>query len=97
MKQCGVYAFFDGDRCLYVGRSKNLKERIAKYFYKSTGRYFFDSINKDAYFAIHRARINNKLKIYIHETNDYQQAEIDFHNILKPEYNKVTPGIFNYT
>lgn len=92
MKEFYVYRFLDKNgKPIYVGRTKNLKDRMAKHFL---------SRKKD---IVKRNKITEKIEYLTFDKNTYSAIyEIFFINLWKPEFNidskyneEITTGFLN--
>jgi excinuclease ABC subunit C len=76
--QCGVYLFKKGNRVLYVGKAKNIRERLLQHYKQAQE-------NKKEY-----AIVNSSDRIdWILTRNEYEALvlEVDLIQLHKPKYN----------
>jgi hypothetical protein len=80
----GVYGIFENDKCLYVGESKQLNDRMSKHKTLSRNPSYAKPYFKSLYQYLNT--IDFTIKI-LEETPNHKEREQYWINQLKPKYN----------
>ena len=82
----GVYGIFDNDKCLYVGESGRLKQRISRH------KLYIKDPNKktrgDKQMYYELQKYSNLIFKILEECNNHKEREKYYIQQLKPKYNK---------